>query len=150
MNKILILTSKFVPCWFSTPNSRMTACTHALCCPSDSPITCQGFSTYSSAHSVTIQKNSMPAINQLLLQLENFQTHIFLKHWIELARFKFCTVTRMRNQIHMPCVARSAFGQGSLSGFQKRCCCHFSLFRATWNPALSVYLANSSRSRSFC
>ena len=33
INKISILTYKFVTCRFSAPNSRMKASTHVLCCP---------------------------------------------------------------------------------------------------------------------
>ena len=67
INEISVEMSKFVPCRFRAPSSRAKARTHARCCQRSLPIAWEGFSTISSAHRVSIQRNSMPAINQLLL-----------------------------------------------------------------------------------
>ena len=87
MNEILSLMSKFLSCWFCAASLRVKACTHAHCYLSLSMRAREGLSACSSAHRVTIEQNSMPAISLLLLP--SFWTPIFLFHWIGLS--KLCT-----------------------------------------------------------
>ena len=67
INEISVEMSKFVPCRFRATSWRAKARTRARCCPRSLPIAWEGFSTISSAHRASIQRNSMPAIDQLLL-----------------------------------------------------------------------------------
>ena len=67
MKEISVKMSKCLPCCFRAPSLSKKACTLACCCPHVSPIACKSFSTHSSAHRVAIQKNSIPAIDQLHL-----------------------------------------------------------------------------------
>ena len=68
MNEISTPMSKFVLCPFRASSLGVEASTVARRCPRLLPIAWEGFSTLSLVYRASLHKNSMPAMEQLLIQ----------------------------------------------------------------------------------